>query len=686
YDNDKSRTVAKIYDQNINEQIRVDGVDVRLGDQLRRDGYDIIVYDYKDGSDLIEKNALAVVKLLETLNTTYSSTLQKKFVVIGPSMGALVAQYALAYAEKTNKNVNTRLYISFDGPHQGANGAIGLQQLLQYISSKGLGSVVFKSLKNGAHRGSAARQMLVANAGVSGESPTPDNYRNIFLSNLASVGTYPNATNDTNKIRKIAIINGSKNLTPNTLLQPNGEILFMQVKRSGLLGLINGRLGDRLNINITASPSLGRSATSDIWLFKPLINIALWQPPRVINYGQPAVNNFSYDTAIGSRFTDPVDDKTEGWIDITQKLLYLFAGNKSKFRHNINATFMPTTSAIDLQVPNFTLAYDFSNENIVCNKKTPFDRVYAPNENQSHVKVTPENITWFESEIKFGDPNLGPELQRIAQPDGAYTVSGPSTFCGSATYQVNIQSGMTVKWSATGSISIPGNSTSSSVTVNSVSGGAGTLLATMTSACGQSSATKNINVGIVYSVNYSASTGGYGTITPGSSPSVTRGPTNSNYYLSVFTQGNGYTYAWSIQGGSGYSYVNLNGANAGFYLSGSNAQIVLSLTVTNPACGSSNAFILIFTAGSPTMAKTQSSFTIFPNPSSNEITISLKDDTQTVVDQDAVKIDKPFEYKIYNKTGVIVKQGKSRDGKDVKVDVGNIPDDNYFLHVIIDKE
>ncbi|WP_211480994.1 hypothetical protein, partial [Arcticibacter eurypsychrophilus] len=64
---------------------------------------------------------------------------------------------------------------------------------------------------------------------------------------------------------------------------------------------------------------------------------------------------------------------------------------------------------------------------------------------------------------------------------------------------------MTVKWSATGSISIPGNSTSSSVSVNSVSGGAGTLLATMTSACGQSSATKNINVGIVYSVNYSAS-------------------------------------------------------------------------------------------------------------------------------------------------------------------------------------
>ncbi|TAG99766.1 MAG: hypothetical protein EAZ15_10670 [Sphingobacteriales bacterium] len=279
-----SRNVPKIYDEYINKEVRMNGQKVKLGDKLRADGYDIIVFDYENGGDLIEKNALAVVELTQELYRRYGANLQKDFVLIGPSMGALVAQYALAYAEKNNINTHTRLFISFDGPHKGANGPIGMQQFTDYIFQKNLVGALSKRLRNGLHRVPSARQMLVHNSTVESETPQCDNYRNIFMSNLASVGNYPNLSKNPSKVRKVAIINGSNSLAPNQYLQPQSEMMFLRVKRRGLLGLISGRLGDRINISINASPAVGKETTTDVWLFKPLINLALLKAPRTRYY------------------------------------------------------------------------------------------------------------------------------------------------------------------------------------------------------------------------------------------------------------------------------------------------------------------------------------------------------------------------------------------------------------------
>lgn len=55
FDPTNDRDVQKIYDEYINTQVRMNGQLVLLGDKLRADGYDIVVFDYNDGSDLIEK-------------------------------------------------------------------------------------------------------------------------------------------------------------------------------------------------------------------------------------------------------------------------------------------------------------------------------------------------------------------------------------------------------------------------------------------------------------------------------------------------------------------------------------------------------------------------------------------------------------------------------------------------------
>lgn len=181
FDPFNTRDVQQIYDELINVRVQLNGTFVNLADKLRADGYDIIIYDYKDGSDLIEKNGFAVIKLLQQLYAQYGPNMQSDFVVVGPSMGSLVAQYALAYAEAHNIPTHTRLYISFDGPHQGANVSIGMQQLIDYVVQKGVVGTVFSKFKTGLHRGNAARQMLVHNSTVNSESPTADNFRNIFL-------------------------------------------------------------------------------------------------------------------------------------------------------------------------------------------------------------------------------------------------------------------------------------------------------------------------------------------------------------------------------------------------------------------------------------------------------------------------------------------------------------------------
>ncbi|MGE3802028.1 MAG: T9SS type A sorting domain-containing protein [Candidatus Kapaibacterium sp.] len=88
-------------------------------DSLRANGYDVIIVDYDKGADYIQRNAYLFEKMIKEINNR--KTGDEKMVIMGESMGGLVARYALADMEKNrNEDPETRLYISFDSPHQGA--------------------------------------------------------------------------------------------------------------------------------------------------------------------------------------------------------------------------------------------------------------------------------------------------------------------------------------------------------------------------------------------------------------------------------------------------------------------------------------------------------------------------------------------------------------------------------------
>ena len=85
----------------------------------------------------MERNGLALVTLIEELNRQMQAAgSSEQIVVIGPSMGGQIARYALSYMEANGLAHNTRLYLSLDSPHNGANIPIGLQHFVKYFAEQ----------------------------------------------------------------------------------------------------------------------------------------------------------------------------------------------------------------------------------------------------------------------------------------------------------------------------------------------------------------------------------------------------------------------------------------------------------------------------------------------------------------------------------------------------------------------
>jgi hypothetical protein len=217
--------------------------------QLRNLGYSFLVVDWKNSRIDMRYNALYLVNLLENLKCNLSKNAQQ-FVIMGESMGGLIARFALNYMESDeyknsnlnpffvengnalntnyleihpeittlnstwlcnrNKEHNTRLLITLDTPNQGANIPLSLQSLYRQIDGllKFLPMGIQMSIQAKAHNvgldGMAAKQMLIYHIdNLSGISYTAAPQKDIFFGQLKSMGNYPK------KCKLVALSNGS---------------------------------------------------------------------------------------------------------------------------------------------------------------------------------------------------------------------------------------------------------------------------------------------------------------------------------------------------------------------------------------------------------------------------------------------------------------------------------------------
>lgn len=317
-------------------------------------GYDIIVLDYEEGGNYIEHNAYLLTKVISYVNS--EKVTAQKNIVVGPSMGGLVARYALTYMENKNINHDTRLFISFDSPQDGANVPLGLQYVSRYWDGRIGGEEATKAYS--IIKSFAAREMLYYHIVKTLETGIiqPDPLRTSFLQNLHDLGDWPM------KLRKVAISNGS-------------GYGLLQLKSDGVSRL---QPGDKiLDFNE------GSAIFSRAWAV-PVPDVPATKIARCKTFFDADPDDY---TVSGTR---PYDNMPGGYRNFNEKL---------KFTNQADAdfqTFIPTFSALAINTNE-----NYYNPNADANvlSKTPFDAIYYPVENEEHVLVTAQNKNWMFNEI-----------------------------------------------------------------------------------------------------------------------------------------------------------------------------------------------------------------------------------------------------------------------------------------------
>jgi hypothetical protein len=428
-------------------------------------GYDVILVDFEKGADYIQKNAFALIEVINQINIEkIGNGSCEENVITAASMGGLVTRYALAYMEKNNMNHQTRLYTSFDVPHLGANIPIGLQYATLFFAETG----EVKAIENLRRINSeAARQLLIRHISKSydGKNFIETNancYRENLVTALNNIG-WPE------QIRKVAIANGNLSANGNGITNGTQIILWnysTSTWGNKLLGynflaakcelFAQGRpdhmVFNGVYTNPNPSVSLGFCLgiiynVSVLGTNGPIIitigagglvcvNIAINRFQRINNFNCGGVNCANLDGAPGGMN----DGILSLWSGVSDEAKIL--GAVQPILHSANgiqgvSCFIPSVSALALSnPPNFTAGnywYQIRPNNVNSEKPnpthTPFDAFKGPEgifPNEGHVFVKNDdwygisginslsgyagNIEWLAMQIEKSDYNLSASL------------------------------------------------------------------------------------------------------------------------------------------------------------------------------------------------------------------------------------------------------------------------------------
>ena len=387
-----------------------------LADFLRAEGFDVVILNFPvytrvadgalvdGGADFMERNAMLLVELINMINTAKASNSPEQNVIIGPSMGGIIARYALNYMENQTLDADTRLYISFDSPHHGANVPIGLQHQLNFLANNPLSPVAeLEPLIEGFLKSPASRQLLIDHfeAHLSGADaftfdsaailPEAHPFRTTFENNINSLTT----TGFPENVRNVAVINGSgigstylakDGVTPVT----NGfTIADTTLPIESPLGTVD------VTIELNMTPNAGTPLQVSRF-FAPLL------PPLIPNLESIAIS--------GTTNFDGVDAAPGGLFDLSGLTGGLGAteGIAADFIAALQIdkfNFIPSVSGLALEITdeNSDDSIDwYHNINLVgrgTTNNTPFVNTFLPDDNEPHVQLNEANVAFVLSEI-----------------------------------------------------------------------------------------------------------------------------------------------------------------------------------------------------------------------------------------------------------------------------------------------
>lgn len=122
--------------------------------------YDLVWVDWENGTDFLQRNALVAEEVIRWVNTNkiLVGGVMQPNVVMGKSMGSIIARMALRRMENNSQLHNTRLYVSIDGGHQGSNIPQGYQHMTNHFRdlyiSTGTTAALIESIPHNRKMGS----------------------------------------------------------------------------------------------------------------------------------------------------------------------------------------------------------------------------------------------------------------------------------------------------------------------------------------------------------------------------------------------------------------------------------------------------------------------------------------------------------------------------------------------------
>jgi hypothetical protein len=360
-----------------------------LADIVRDEGFDIVILNAPQyttggknidgGADYIQRNAMVLIEMINFLNDQKVG--DAELVVLGPSMGGLIARYALSYMEQNSLDPETRLYISFDSPHLGANIPISLQYLINYLARQ-VGDADALAIVEDVLNSPAAKEMLYDHLLAhlqAGSDYLQDpnkllpegapNFRDAFQAELDALGFPQN-------VRNVAMVNGSN-----------------QGNTTGTPGMLV----------VDTTLDLGSGATADVVLH--------FTPEATMTNNVTSFDSFLFGFPVDSfdaeaeafSFTDGVDASPGGTSNISAALggggasnpvivAFIAALNQDDY------SFIPVISSLAIENEDDW----YATPDIGGTHTSPFVNTYIPSENESHVMVTSESAQFALDEIRNG--------------------------------------------------------------------------------------------------------------------------------------------------------------------------------------------------------------------------------------------------------------------------------------------
>lgn len=363
-----------------------------LRDDFLREGYDMIYLNFNNGGDDIRTNSTVLQNLIRDVNKRKIGS--QDIIVIGASMGGLVARHAIRRLEQSGYTHNISHYISYDSPHKGANVPVGFQTLLLDVDDVFIRDVfnIGQSVINEAKTmldSKAARQMLLRYKGTN-----PHSDFTTFQNELNTLG-FPSQGG----IRNIAIVNGSKNGTqqaPVNDYNPGDKIVSVNWVNVLPLGLVNAFVDVRTNgINTNTK-------VSSIWITASAI-------PTTIKEKSYNFNAINFDISAGgiSPTTAPTSLDLGGWG------IFNFAewfGSTLNTYGREDFAFVPLFSSV-ASTENLTsqASLNRSVQFLQSNGRTPFHAIFAGVNNTEHIRTSAIPDLWndlLRNELGINTPNF----------------------------------------------------------------------------------------------------------------------------------------------------------------------------------------------------------------------------------------------------------------------------------------